>query len=251
MLSSPNESFFSFDCFIEGYEIKLFAPSNSLFKLFLYMFLPIILILIISFAILLMKCILHSINKQKSFYHKRAIVVSFIGIVFLFHPTLTIESLSVFLCNQIDENDYKMTHHMEYKCYSFEHLTWVTLVGLPILIVWVFGCPLVAFIILTKNRSKLEDWSIKKYFLILYQGFKPEVYYWEFVNTSRKFSILAISSLMNSLSVNYQLMASISKFSKLIVQLFWLLLSDSSRDSNRIRDKTTMTLNSRVLLQAE
>ena len=175
------------------------------------MLLPIILILFISLGILILKFIRHAINPESSFDLKRAIVVSLIGIIFLFHPTLTSESLSVFLCNQIDENDYRMTHYMEYKCYSSEHLLWATLVGLPILIVWVFGSPLIAFIILTKNRHKLDDWSVKKYFLIIYQGLKPEVYYWEFVNTFRKFAILAINSLMNSISVNYKLLASIGE----------------------------------------
>jgi len=35
-VGSPNETFFSFDCFVDDYQIRLFAPSNSLFKLFLY-----------------------------------------------------------------------------------------------------------------------------------------------------------------------------------------------------------------------
>ena len=102
-----------------------------------------------------------------------------------------------------------MTHHMEYSWYSFDHLRWWLFVGLPILVVWVFGCPLVAFIILTKKRNDLDDWSVKKYFLVIYQGLRKETYYWEFVNTFRKFLILSISSLLNSYSINYRLMASI------------------------------------------
>ena len=44
-IESPNESFFSFDWFIEDAEIKGFAPSASLFKLFLYFLLPLALFL--------------------------------------------------------------------------------------------------------------------------------------------------------------------------------------------------------------
>jgi hypothetical protein len=45
-LSSPSQPFLSFDCFVQNYEISAFAPSNQLFKSFLYSLLPLILILI-------------------------------------------------------------------------------------------------------------------------------------------------------------------------------------------------------------
>mmetsp|Transcript_3856 Transcript_3856/g.3226 ORF Transcript_3856/g.3226 Transcript_3856/m.3226 type:complete len:95 (-) Transcript_3856:1130-1414(-) len=39
--NSAEQTFFSFDCFISDYEIKAYAPSNALFKLSLYIILPI------------------------------------------------------------------------------------------------------------------------------------------------------------------------------------------------------------------
>ena len=211
-VSSPDETFFSFDWFIEDYEIKAFAPSNSLFKLFLYLLLPVVLIAAIALSLVCLKYFIPLVARGKSFDLKRAIVVSMVCVVFLFHPTLTIESLSVFTWNKVDEGDSRMTHHMEYSWYSFDHLKWWLLVGLPILVVWVFGCPLIAFLILTKERNHLDDWRVKKYFLVIYQGLRKDTYYWEFVNTFRKFLILAISALMNSLSINYRLALSVGKF---------------------------------------
>lgn len=210
-ISSPSETFFSFDWFISDYEIKLFAPSNSLFKIFLFMFLPILLLIGITLSLVIIRLVMHVISPSKEFDLRRGIGVSFICIIFLFHPTLTSESLSVFLCNQIDENQYRMTHHLEYKCYSVQHLQWAIFVAVPILAIWVIGLPVIGLIILTKNRNKLDDWSIKKYFLIVYQGLKPTCYYWEFVNTFRKFIILGINALTNSFSTNYKLFMSISK----------------------------------------
>ena len=216
-ISSPNETFFSFDCFIEDYDIKLFAPSNSLFKLFLYMLLPIILFIVVSAGLALTRWIINAINPAKNFELKRSIVVSMICIVFLFHPTLTNESLSVFLCNKIEEGDFRMTHYMEYKWYSWDHIRWTLFVGAPILIVWVIALPIYAFLILTRYRNQLEDINIKKYFLLLYQGLKPSAYYWEFVNTFRKFSILAVNALANTFSPNYKLFMSVGKFQKLVI----------------------------------
>jgi hypothetical protein len=47
-IGSTSETFLSFDCFIDDYELKGFTPSNEFFKLFLSLLLPIILFTIIS-----------------------------------------------------------------------------------------------------------------------------------------------------------------------------------------------------------
>ena len=211
-VSSPNETFFSFDCFINDYEIKFFAPSNSLFKLFLYMFLPVMLLGVIFMGLLILRLIIHLVNPMKQFDFKRTLVVSMIWVLFLFHPTLTIKSLSVFLWTRIDENEQRMTHYLEYNCYSFDHLRWILFVGAPMLIFWVILCPLVAFFILYKNRNNLDEWRIKKYFLIIYQGLKPSAFYWEFVATFRKFALLTVNALTNTYSLNYKIFFSISEW---------------------------------------
>lgn len=114
-VNSPNDSFFSFDCFVENIEIKAFAPSNSLFKLFLYFLLPIALILGVAVILVLMKFIGTLTNSKKlDFDFKRVIGISLISIVFLFHPTMTLESLNVFKCSKLDEGVSKMTLNMEY-----------------------------------------------------------------------------------------------------------------------------------------
>lgn len=123
-VSSPDETFFSFDCFIRDYEIKFFAPSNELFKIFLYNFFPMMLILVIAGLFGLIIYIHKAVVKLRSsdqayrgslFDYKRSLVVSMICIIFLFHPTLTLKSLSVFLCTEIDEGEYRMMFHLEYQ----------------------------------------------------------------------------------------------------------------------------------------
>jgi hypothetical protein len=53
--------------------------------------------------------------RNKEFDLRRALGVSMICIIFLFHPTITIQSLNVFQCKQVDEGDIRMTKHMEFK----------------------------------------------------------------------------------------------------------------------------------------
>lgn len=59
------------------------------------------------------------------------------------------------------------------------------------LVFYVIGCPVAAFIILYNNRNRLDKPEVLKYIILLYQGLKHEKYYWELVNTSRKVLLLS------------------------------------------------------------
>ena len=82
--------------------------------------------------------------------------------------------------------------------------------GFPIIIWWVFGSFLFALYVLIKNRHHLEEGQVKRYFLILYQGLRPEVFYWEFVNTLRKVLILMCNVILSSYDGIYRAMISIA-----------------------------------------
>ena len=82
--------------------------------------------------------------------------------------------------------------------------------GFPIIIWWVFGSFLFALYVLIKNRHHLEEGQVKRYFLILYQGLRPEVFYWEFVNTLRKVLILMWNVILSSYDGIYRAMVSIA-----------------------------------------
>lgn len=101
---------------------------------------------------------------------------------------------------------------MEYKCFSSQHLIWAFGVGLPMLIVWVIGVPSIALFILIKYRKELEDMKIKRYLLLLYQGLKPNAFYWEFVNTSRKILMLCCIVFLSSVPASYGIMSAIRKY---------------------------------------
>jgi predicted outer membrane repeat protein len=152
---SPSETFLSFDCFIENYEIKEFAPSNKIFKLFLFMFLPLFLIVGVAILCFVLKPIVKKIKPNIDYDTKRYIVVSVISIIFLLHPNLTLESLSMFQWIKVDEGHHRMKMHMEYEWFSKEHIFWACLIGLPILLIWAIMMPAIALAILIKNRTIL------------------------------------------------------------------------------------------------
>jgi hypothetical protein len=73
------------------------------------------------------------------------------------------------------------------------HKKWFFTVGIPMLIMWVFGTPLVSFFILFKNRKNLNDEKFFARYRMMYQGLKRKHFYWENINTFRKISIVSIN----------------------------------------------------------
>ena len=98
---------------------------------------------------------------------------------------------------------------MSIKCYSDTHMFWSLSVGIPMIVFWVFGAPLLVLFILTKNRNNLQEPYMKRYFLVLYQGLKKKTYYWEFVNTLRKILMPALSVVLATFPAFYRAMVAI------------------------------------------
>ena len=105
---------------------------------------------------------------------------------------------------QIDTNISKVRIDLNITCYSGEHLVWCAFIAIPMFVVWVFGWPLVALYFLIKNRHNLNDTTIQKYFIVLYQGLKDDRFYWEFVNTLRKVIIVSINVFLSGYSLFYK-----------------------------------------------
>ena len=65
-------------------------------------------------------------------------------------------------------------------------------IGIPMLVLYVIGFPVMHFTVLYINRNRLHDPVVIRYLLLLYQGVKHDRYYWELVNTTRKFLLLVL-----------------------------------------------------------
>jgi len=65
------------------------------------------------------------------------------------------------------------------------------------IIIWVIGLPLLGLIIIRRYRNRLDDKGIVYKYRILYQGFRQESYYWEFVNIFRKVAIVFINIFLS------------------------------------------------------
>ena len=108
-LGASSNTFLSFDCFFTDIEVTGPFPSSTFFKLFLMALLPIILFLLISFIWVL----IYMVKRNWVPELQRIIAISFISIVFLLHPTLAKNSLSIFQCVEIDEGINKVLIYTE------------------------------------------------------------------------------------------------------------------------------------------
>ena len=203
-VGTTQESFLSFDWFAENTSMQAFTPSTTIFKLFLTGLLP--LGLIFLFSVVFWILYLTGIKWFKDL--KRNIIISVIWIIYLLHPTLTKSSLSIFQCTTVDTDMKRVTIEMTIEWYSSTHTFWALAVGIPMIVVWVFGMPIIMLGILIKNRHRLNDESVKRYYLIIYQGLRNETFYWEFINIIRKITMYIWNVLLSTYNGFYR--ASIS-----------------------------------------
>ena len=140
---------------------------------------------------------------------KRNIVSSNVIVLFIILPTLTDAALSLFQWTEIDNGDFRVTSDFNMVCYSPSHVLWCFMLSIPMLAVWVFGTQGFILYYLFRNKKRLNTQSVKKYFHILYIGYRDDRFYWEFVNTFKKFVLISINVFMSQISKSYKGMAAI------------------------------------------
>ena len=110
-VGSPSTPFVSFDCFVRNQQLSLFAPSPAFFKIFLTAMLPLILLIITLITYELIWFLPFAWAKEI----KRNIVVTTIVILFILHPNLTKNSLSMLDCVRISKDHTRLAIDLEIK----------------------------------------------------------------------------------------------------------------------------------------
>ena len=75
-------------------------------------------------------------------------------VLFLIHPNIAKKMFLAFNCIEI-EGIFRMKEHVNSVCYQGIHFTFITIVAFPSIGLWVFGIPLLAFLVLFKNKRIL------------------------------------------------------------------------------------------------
>ena len=93
----------------------------------------------------------------------------------------------------LDKGFYGITDDLVIQCWSSTHVLYSLALAVPSLIVWGFGIPLYAWIILAKYKEDLDLIEIREKYGFLYNGYKKNFYFWESVNMYRKIWVIFIS----------------------------------------------------------
>ena len=93
---------------------------------------------------------------------------------------------------QID-NDKRVIDDLQVLWWQEEHVLYSLSIAVPSLIIWGFGIPLFAWIVLARNKDSLTQIETREKYGFLYSGYKENYYFWETVNMYRKITIIFIS----------------------------------------------------------
>ena len=158
-----------------------------IFKTFLSAFTPLAVGILVVGVWLIIKLIM-----KEKVNLSRSIILSLITVVYFFHTTITSIMFGLFKCFPI-EGESLLERDMTVKCWNPVHMVWVIFLGIPYIVVWTFGLPILGIVFFTIRRKHLKKASFRAKYLIMYQGLKDNRYYWEFINIIRKVSLASVN----------------------------------------------------------
>jgi len=57
-------------------------------------------------------------------------------LIYLSYPLITMKTLGVFACKQLDSGEWWIFEELDIQCWTSQHYLWIVFLGLPNLILW-------------------------------------------------------------------------------------------------------------------
>jgi len=127
-------------------------------------------------------------------------ITTIIVLLFLAHPNIIEAMFSAFACKEILTGEYWLLEDLDIRCWEGDHVLYAFTVALPGMIAWGIGIPLVALLLLIKNRKTLETTETKMKYGFVYIGYSMKTFYWEAIIVYRKIFIVFVSVFLTSVS---------------------------------------------------
>jgi len=197
-MGSTLEQIFSFDCYGTGNE-AIDSSKAYYSKLILFAILPLG-IFAISFLYWASLCLYYDTNS----YIKRELFTTAIVLFFLVYPNIAKVMFSHFSCIAIDFKGNFLQENTQIECWVKDHTFYSIIVAIPSIILWAIGFPTLILVIMIKRRSVLYQDTNKVIFGFIFNGYKIQKFYWEFIIMYRKILIITISVFMSNGSTTVQ-----------------------------------------------
>mmetsp|Transcript_29150 Transcript_29150/g.36587 ORF Transcript_29150/g.36587 Transcript_29150/m.36587 type:complete len:734 (+) Transcript_29150:3-2204(+) len=117
-------------------------------------------------------------------------VLSVVVLLFMLYTNVSTYVFYVFTCTPLDNTREFLEQDLETQCYTTHHFVWMMLLGLPGMIVYIFGIPAMGYYVLHRNRFDLDEDHVKLKYGFLYDGYEREYFYWEMWVMMRKIFIV-------------------------------------------------------------
>ena len=174
---------FSTDCYIASGD-----PVNTYYYRLILMSLKPIMIFGLSFAVWVTVCWFKDNYAQL----KREFFLTMIIIYMLIYPNISIVAFSHFACQTIDQLGLHLKVNYEIQCWDRRYTKFNFSVVIPSITLWVIGLPAIILIIMTKRKKYLNQVNNRIIFGYIFNGYRRERYFWEFVIIYRKSIIISI-----------------------------------------------------------
>ena len=209
--SEATGQIFNFDCVLKSLGTQNIGLRSFFLKLTFIAIFPVL----AYFICKLVWFIIYSKRHRKTVWKhlvemNNRVTTSIVVIMFMIHPNIVKTSIYGFRCKNLSNLSnpvYFLDQDYEMQCWESTHLKWVLFLALPSLILWGFGIPMLALFHIRRNLEKFQDFEFKKAFGFLYDGYKLDRYFWEFVILYRKITMVFILVFLVTYSLATQALA--------------------------------------------
>ena len=133
---------------------------------------------------------------------KNNTILTIVLMMFLAYPMLTRLCLSALKCPMVGETLWLMADLQE-ECFDGRHLAHVMTLTLPCIIVYVLGLPLTAFLVIMRNKDRLEEHDFATRYGLLYLGYRKNREWWEITIVVRKVAIVTVATFVSVVFLEY------------------------------------------------
>jgi len=175
VLTSSSSALIKINCFFQNYDDM--SMSTYVIGMVFFAVAPVVFAVLSYFPFLMLK----SCNRAKyqETYFRNYLALNF-TFIFLVYPTITNYTFGMFTCTEVEDISY-LSVDFNIECWSQEHTTLLLNSTLPIMIIWVFGFPLLMFRLLYQNRMNLDNREVIAKYGLYYIGFTDKSFYWQVV----------------------------------------------------------------------
>jgi len=131
--------------------------------------------------------------KMKSRDVKNNTILTIVLMLFLSYPMLTRLTMSALKCPVIGDGLWLMADLQE-PCFEDRHIAYVMAVTVPCILVYIVGLPVIAFMIIMRNKHRLEEHNFGIRYGLLYLGYRKNREWWEITIVVRKVAIVIVAT---------------------------------------------------------